>query len=42
MENYIEQLTAKNSEYIHVVTRELVKIGKSDDEIKAILSDIAL
>jgi uncharacterized membrane-anchored protein len=40
MENYIEQLTAKNSEYIHVVTRELVKIGKSDDEIKAILSDI--
>ena len=40
MENYIEQLTAKNSEYIHVVTRELVKIGKSDEEIKAILSDI--
>ncbi|GAB2021682.1 DUF1129 domain-containing protein [Pseudolactococcus yaeyamensis] len=40
MENYIEQLTAKNSEYIHVVTRELVKIGKSDDEIKIILSDI--
>ncbi|GAX47159.1 DUF1129 family protein [Pseudolactococcus reticulitermitis] len=40
MENYIEHLTAKNSEYIHVVTRKLVKIGKSDDEIKAILSDI--
>lgn len=40
MENYIEQLTAKNSEYVHVVTRELVKIGKTDEEIKTILSDI--
>lgn len=40
MENYIEQLTAKNSEYVHVITRELVKIGKSDEEIKVILSEI--
>ncbi|MDR1605787.1 MAG: DUF1129 family protein [Streptococcaceae bacterium] len=40
MENYIEQLTAKNSEYIHSITRDLVKIGKTDDEIKAILSEI--
>lgn len=40
MENYIEKLTAKNSEYVHIVTRELVKIGKSDEEIKTILSDI--
>jgi uncharacterized membrane-anchored protein len=40
MENYIEQLTAKNSEYVHIVTRELVKLGKSDEEIKTILSEI--
>lgn len=40
MENYIEQLTAKNSEYVHVITRELVKVGKSDEEIKVILSEI--
>lgn len=40
MENYIEQLTAKNSEYVHIITRELVKIGKTDEEIKVILSDI--
>lgn len=40
MENYIEQLTAKNSEYVHVITRELVKLGKSDEEIKTVLSDI--
>lgn len=40
MENYIEQLTSKNSEYVHIVTRELVKIGKTDEEIKRILSDI--
>ncbi|GFH40370.1 DUF1129 family protein [Lactococcus insecticola] len=40
MENFIDQLTAKNSEYVHIVTRELVKIGKSDDEIKTILSEI--
>ena len=40
MENYIEQLTAKNSEYVHVITRELVKVRKSDEEIKVILSEI--
>ncbi|GFH43525.1 hypothetical protein Hs30E_20370 [Lactococcus hodotermopsidis] len=40
MENYIEQLTAKNSEYVHIITRELVKIGKTDEEIKTILSEI--
>lgn len=40
MENYIDQLTGKNSEYVHIITRELVKIGKTDEEIKAILSEI--
>ena len=32
MENYIDQLTGKNSEYVHIITRELVKIGKKDEE----------
>ncbi|MFK4894850.1 DUF1129 domain-containing protein [Lactococcus petauri] len=40
MENLIEQLTAKNSEYVHNVTKQLMLIGKSDEEIKAILAEI--
>ena len=40
MENLIEQLTAKNSEYVHNVTKQLVLLGKSDEEIKTILAEI--
>lgn len=40
MENLIEQLTAKNSEYVHSVTKQLMLLGKSDEEIKAILAEI--
>ena len=40
MENLIEQLTAKNSEYVHNVTKQLMLLGKSDEEIKAILTEI--
>lgn len=40
MENLIEQLTAKNSEYVHNVTKQLMLLGKSDEEIKAILAEI--
>ena len=40
MENLIEQLTAKNSEYVHNVTKQLMLLGKSDEEIKAILAKI--
>ncbi|QPS70924.1 DUF1129 domain-containing protein [Lactococcus garvieae] len=40
MENLIEQLTAKNSEYVHGVTKQLMLLGKSDEEIKVILAEI--
>ena len=40
MENLIQQLTAKNSEYVHNVTKQLMLLGKSDEEIKAILAEI--
>ncbi|MEY8537185.1 DUF1129 family protein [Lactococcus muris] len=40
MENLIEQLTAKNSEYVHSVTKQLMLLGKSDEEIKEILNEI--
>ncbi len=40
MENLIKQLTAKNSEYVHNVTKQLMLLGKSDEEIKKILAEI--
>ncbi len=40
MENLIKQLTAKNSEYVHNVTKQLMLLGKSDEEIKTILAEI--
>ncbi|MFC4653033.1 DUF1129 domain-containing protein [Lactococcus nasutitermitis] len=40
MDNLIEELTAKNSEYIHAVTKQLMVIGKTDEEVKTILADI--
>ncbi|MGY3729642.1 DUF1129 family protein [Lactococcus termiticola] len=40
MENLsIDLLTGKNKEYIHSVTKQLVLAGKSDEEIKTILSE---
>lgn len=40
MENLIDALTAKNSEYIHSVTKQLMLAGKTDEEIKEILNEI--
>jgi uncharacterized membrane-anchored protein len=36
----ISQLTAKNSDYIHAITRQLMLAGKSDDEVKKTLGEI--
>lgn len=33
-------LTKKNQEFVHIATNQLIKNGKTDDEIKEILSDI--
>ncbi|MCL2676315.1 MAG: DUF1129 family protein [Streptococcaceae bacterium] len=40
MENLFEQLTSKNNEYIHSVTKQLMIANKSDEEIKGILGEI--
>jgi uncharacterized membrane-anchored protein len=40
MENLIEALTSKNREYIHAVTKQLILIGKTDEEVKTILNEI--
>lgn len=36
----LQNLTNKNQEFIHIATNQLIKDGKSDEEIKAILEDI--
>lgn len=36
----IQKLTKKNQEFIHLATNQLIKDGKSDQEIKDILSDV--
>ena len=36
----LENLTKKNQEFIHIATTQLIKDGKSDEEIKALLEDI--
>ena len=36
----IQKLTKKNQEFIHIATNQLIKDGKSDQEIKDILGDI--
>ena len=36
----IQKLTKKNQEFIHIATNQLIKDGKSDQEIKDILSDV--
>ena len=40
MENLIEAVTAKNKEYVHAVTKQLLLVGKSDEEGKTILNDL--
>ena len=35
-----ETLTKKNQDYIHIATKQLMKDGKSDQEIKALLAEI--
>lgn len=36
----LQQLTKKNQEFIHIATNQLIKDGKSDSEIKALLEEI--
>ena len=36
----IQKLTKKNQEFIHIATNQLIKDGKSDQEIKDILSNV--
>lgn len=36
----IKELTKKNQEFIHIATNQLIKDGKSDEEIKTLLADI--
>lgn len=36
----LSTLTAKNSDYIHAITRQLILSGKTDTEVKDILADI--
>lgn len=36
----LQHLTNKNQEFIHIATHQLIKDGKSDEEIKAILENI--
>ncbi|MGT2753654.1 DUF1129 domain-containing protein [Streptococcus ovis] len=36
----LQQLTKKNQEFIHIATNQLIKDGKSDEEIKALLEEI--
>lgn len=40
MENQIEELTSKNKDYVHSVTKQLMLAGKSDAQVKEILADI--
>ncbi|MBY5033522.1 DUF1129 family protein [Streptococcus gallolyticus] len=36
----LQELTKKNQEFIHIATSQLIKDGKSDQEIKALLEEI--
>ena len=36
----LENLTKKNQEFIHIATNQLIKDGKSDEEIKSLLEEI--
>lgn len=36
----LQELTKKNQEFIHIATSQLIKDGKTDDEIKVLLEEI--
>lgn len=36
----LQHLTKKNQEFVHIATNELIKGGKSDEEIKSLLEEI--
>ncbi len=36
----LQQLTKKNQEFVHIATNQLIKDGKSDEEIKGLLEEI--
>lgn len=36
----LTNLTKKNQEFIHIATNQLIKDGKSDEEIQAILEEV--
>ncbi|MFV0556998.1 MAG: DUF1129 family protein [Lactovum sp.] len=36
----LSDLTAKNSDYVHAITKQLMLSGKTDEEVKEILADI--
>ncbi|CQR24342.1 membrane protein [Streptococcus varani] len=36
----LENLTKKNQEFVHIATNQLIKDGKSDEEIKVLLEEI--
>ena len=36
----LDKLTKKNKEFLHIATHQLLKDGKSDVEVKAILEEI--
>ena len=36
----LDKLTKKNKEFLHIATHQLLKDGKSDEEVKAILEEI--
>lgn len=36
----LQQLTKKNQEFIHIATNQLIKDGKTDDDIKALLEEV--
>ena len=38
----IQKLTKKNQEFIHIATNQLIKDGKSDQEIKDILDGVPI
>lgn len=36
----LQQLTKKNQEFIHIATNQLIKDGKTDEDIKALLEEV--
>src|SRR3712207_7188323 len=36
----LQQLTKKNQEFIHIATNQLIKDGKTDEDIKTLLEEV--